>query len=185
MPADSKFNSGARPRLLSWVTAALLAGTAGAQAADILVLIDGLEPGKGQVFMRFCNKGPLDACQQYGAVQPATTETVGFRFTQIPPGNYAFVSFQDLDSSGKAEFNFVGMPKEPFALSNDAGKKLIPPPAFDDAKVKIADGPETTVRLTMQTVLGGSRKAKVAMALDKVPILDVVDPVPKKPPATQ
>jgi hypothetical protein len=92
------------------------------------------------------------------------------------------VSFQDINGNGEADFNFVGMPKEPFALSNEAGKKLVPPPDFDDAKVTIADGPETTGRLTMQTVIGGSKKAKVAMPLEKVPILPVEDPVPKKTP---
>ncbi len=165
--------------MLSLLAVLLVGGKAG--AADILVLIDGIEPKKGQVFMRFCDKGPLDACQQFGAMQPAMAETIGFRFTQIPPGEYAFVSFQDLDSSGKPEFNFLGMPKEPFALSNDAGKTLIPPPDFDDAKVKIADGPEITVRLTMQTVLGTKRAKGKPVPLDKVPILAVLDPVPPPP----
>jgi uncharacterized protein (DUF2141 family) len=173
--------TGRRPGLamLSLLATLLVGGTAG--AADILVLIDGLEPKKGSVFMRFCDKGPLDECQQFGGTQPALAETIGFRFTAIPPGEYAFVSFQDLNGNGEADFNFVGMPKEPFALSNDAGKKLVPPPDFDDAKVKIVDGPEVTVRLTMQTVLGGSRKAAKPMALDKVPILAVLDPVPPPP----
>lgn len=183
MLAETKSDAGVRLSVLSLATVALLAGSSLARAADILVLIDGLEPKKGAVFMRFCNKGPLGECQQYGAMQPAVAETIGFRFTNIPPGDYAFVSFQDLDSSGKAEFNFLGMPKEPFALSNDAGKQLVPPPDFDDAKVKIADGPETTVRLTMQTVLGGMKKAKAAalVPVDKVPILAVLDPVPPPP----
>jgi uncharacterized protein (DUF2141 family) len=181
MLAETMSITGRRPGLamLSLVAALLVGGRAG--AADILVLIDGVEPKKGSVFMRFCDEGPLDDCQQFGAMQAAAAETIGFRFTAIPPGEYAFVSFQDINGNGEADFNFVGMPKEPFALSNDAGKKLVPPPDFDDAKVKIADGPEITVRLTMQTVLGGSKKAKVAMPLDKVPILAVLDPVPPPP----
>jgi uncharacterized protein (DUF2141 family) len=181
MVAETKSITGRRPALAVLSLLAALLGGGKAGAADILVLIDGIEPKKGQVFMRFCDKGPLGECQQFGAVQPAVAETIGFRFTQIPPAEYAFVSYQDLDSSGKPEFNFLGMPKEPFALSNEAGKTLIPPPDFDDAKVKIADGPETVVRLTMQTVLGTKRAKAKPVPLDKVPTLAVLDPVPPPP----
>jgi uncharacterized protein (DUF2141 family) len=181
--AETKVQAGRRTgaAALCCLAGALFAAAPAARAADILVLIDGVEPKKGQVFMRFCDKGPLGECQQYGAMQPALAETIGFRFTNIPPGEYAFVGFQDINGNGEADFNFVGMPKEPFTLSNGAGKKLVPPPGFDDAKVEIEDGPEQTVRMTMQTVLGGSKKAKVAMPLDKVPILAVLDPVPPPP----
>ena len=160
----------------------VLGSISSASAANILVLIDGIDVGKGSVFMRFCDAGPLDECQQFGAVQFAGYETVGFRFSDIPPSEYAFVAFQDLDSSGQAERNFIGMPKEPFALSNDAGEQLIPPPSFEDLKIPVADGDEITVRLTMQTVTA-SKKAEGAPVLpvESIPVLEVADPVPQLP----
>jgi uncharacterized protein (DUF2141 family) len=166
---------------LALLAAGVMAGSP-ARAADILVLIDGVETGKGSVFMRFCDKGPLDGCQQYGSNQVASAETIGFRFSGIPAGNYAFVAFQDTDSSGKPERNWLGMPKEPFALSNDAGKNLIPPPDYDDLKIKVADKKETTVHLTMQTVTGFKRaKGAPVVPIEKVPIMLVSDPVPPPP----
>ena len=158
---------------------ALLGSVTSASAANLLVLIDGIEVGKGTVFMRFCNKDPIDECWQYGADQMADAETVGFRFSDIPPAEYAFVAFQDVDASGQAERNFLGMPKEPFALSNGAGEKLLPPPSYDDLKIPVVEGEEITVRLTMQTVTA-SKKAEgmPPMPLESIPIVEISDPVP-------
>jgi uncharacterized protein (DUF2141 family) len=66
-------------------------------------------------------------------------ETVTFTL-QLPPGEYAFHAYQDLDDNGKMKSNFIGIPKEPTAVSNDAKGKF-GPPKYKDAKVTVGEEP--------------------------------------------
>ena len=66
-------------------------------------------------------------------------ETVTFSIN-LPPGEYAFHAYQDLDDNGKMKANFIGIPKEPTAVSNNA-KGRFGPPKFKDAKVSVSDAP--------------------------------------------
>ena len=152
-------------------------GADGARAADVVVIIDGIEIGRGMVDVAFCDKGPLDDCKQYAGEQPATAETLGFRFEDVPPGKYAFVGTQDYDSSGDNERNMLGMPKEPFALGNGAGERLFPPPDYDDLAEPVVDGQPNVVRLTLQTVTGTKKKKGVpTLPPEAVPVLTVAPP---------
>lgn len=38
----------------------------------------------------------------------------------LPPGEYAFALFHDVDGNGKLSTNFLGIPKEGYAFSNNA-----------------------------------------------------------------
>jgi uncharacterized protein (DUF2141 family) len=51
---------------------------------------------------------------------------------QLPLGAYALSVFYDTDNDGELDTNFIGMPKEPIALSNNAMAKF-GPPKFEDA----------------------------------------------------
>ena len=66
----------------------------------------------------------------------------------LPPGEYAFQVYQDLDDNGKMKTNFIGIPKEPTAVSNNAKGKF-GPPKYKDAKMTVADEP---VAATMNLV---------------------------------
>ena len=48
----------------------------------------------------------------------------------IPPGTYAVALFQDLNGNGKLDANFFGIPKEPYAFSNDE-KPVLSAPSFE------------------------------------------------------
>lgn len=52
---------------------------------------------------------------------------------QLPLGEYAFSAFHDADGDGKLSTNFVGIPKEPIAMSNNAMGKFGPPDYKDAA----------------------------------------------------
>ena len=56
----------------------------------------------------------------------------------LPPGEYAFHVFQDLDDNDKMKTNFIGIPKEPTGVSRDAKGKF-GPPKYKDAVVTIGD----------------------------------------------
>ncbi len=52
---------------------------------------------------------------------------------ELEPGEYAVSSFYDKNGNGKLDTNFLGIPKEPTAMSNNA-KGSFGPPKYKDAK---------------------------------------------------
>lgn len=144
-----------------------------ASAADIAIIIDGIEVGKGIVNVAFCERDPLDECKKYSGKQPATAETMGFRFENIPAGIYGFVGYQDYDSSGENERNMFGIPQEPFALGS-GDVSLIPPPEFKDIATRIQDGEINVIRLTLRTMTKSQKKKGFpTIPWDQVPLLPV------------
>jgi len=57
-------------------------------------------------------------------------------FDNLEKGVYAISSFHDKNNNGKMDTNFLGIPKEPVACSNNA-KGSFGPPKFKDAKFEI------------------------------------------------
>jgi uncharacterized protein (DUF2141 family) len=146
--------------------------------ADVIIIIDGVDTGKGIVNVALCDTGPLEECKKFAARQPAGAETLGFHFPGIPPGRYAAVGYQDIDANGQNQRNMLGMPKEPFALGNGMEVKLIPPPGFDDLATPIVEGPNV-LRLTLRTVTG-TRKKKDAPTLPPEAVPLVLVELPKQ-----
>ena len=58
----------------------------------------------------------------------------------LPLGDYALSVFYDQDGDGKLKTNFIGMPKEPIALSNNAVAKF-GPPKYSDAVFSLGAQP--------------------------------------------
>lgn len=58
----------------------------------------------------------------------------------LPPGQYALSVFQDTDDDTKLKRNFIGIPKEPAALSNNVRPKF-GPPKYKDAVFTIGSEP--------------------------------------------
>ena len=48
-------------------------------------------------------------------------------FDNLPYGKYAVVSYHDLNNNNKFDRNWIGIPKEPFALSKNEKTKLRKP----------------------------------------------------------
>ena len=55
-------------------------------------------------------------------------------FDSIPPGVYGISLFQDLDSDGEMDKNFIGYPLEPFGFSNNL-RPVFRAPHFEEAAV--------------------------------------------------
>lgn len=51
---------------------------------------------------------------------------------ELPMGQYALSAFHDLDDNGELDTNFVGIPKEPIAVSNNVVEKFRAP-KYEDA----------------------------------------------------
>ena len=70
------------------------------------------------------------------------SETEHFHFENVPEGTYAFAILHDEDENGEMKKNFLGMPKEGFAFSNNYRPK-VKNPAFEDAAFEVRGKTET------------------------------------------
>jgi uncharacterized protein (DUF2141 family) len=69
---------------------------------------------------------------------------------QLPPGEYALSIFYDSNDNGELDTNFIGIPKEPVALSNNARPKF-GPPKYKDAVFTLGEEP-LTQRIDMEKI---------------------------------
>ena len=69
---------------------------------------------------------------------------------QLPPGEYALSIFYDSNDNGELDTNFIGISKEPVALSNNARPKF-GPPKYKDAVFTLGEEP-LTQRIDMEKI---------------------------------
>ena len=62
-------------------------------------------------------------------------EALSVTLHDMPTGTYAVKLFHDANSNGKLDTNMVGLPKEGYGFSNNAGR--FGPPGFDAAAVEV------------------------------------------------
>lgn len=109
----------------------------------IRVNISGLRNDKGTVLCALFAPGsafpgkPEQALARTHSEIKSGTATCEFR--GIAPGRYAVSAFHDENSNGKIDSNFIGIPKEGLASSNDAKGKF-GPPKFDAAAFPFTGG---------------------------------------------
>lgn len=66
---------------------------------------------------------------------------------ELPPGEYAVSIFYDANGNGELDTNFIGIPKEPVALSNNAKAKF-GPPKYKDAVFELpSEGRVQTIEI--------------------------------------
>lgn len=70
------------------------------------------------------------------------------RFKAVPKGRYAVSVMHDENDDGELETNFVGMPQEGWAVSNNAKAGAMSGPSFDDAAFEY-DGKPRRLVLTL------------------------------------
>ena len=68
--------------------------------------------------------------------------TAEISFEALPAGTYAISTYQDLNLNGKIDTNFLGIPKEPYAFSNEA-RGMFGPAKFKDAAFELVESDET------------------------------------------
>lgn len=70
----------------------------------------------------------------------------------VEPGDYALLVFRDENGNGELDRNFIGIPREPIALSNNHRPKG--PPSFERARLSLNKGEPQTQTLTLERPLG-------------------------------
>jgi uncharacterized protein (DUF2141 family) len=67
-------------------------------------------------------------------------------FENVPAGTYAVSVYHDINDNNKLDSNFLGIPKEPYASSNDA-KGFMGPPKYSDAKFELKTNKIISIKL--------------------------------------
>ena len=115
-------------------------------ASSVAVTVNRVRPGKGLVRIALVNKvqfhkrRKLKKPLQRGVVKP-TDDSIQYRFKDVAPGEYAIQVLQDFDEDGNMTNNWLGLPKEPWGMSNN------PPigfggPKWERAKFTVTDSSE-------------------------------------------
>jgi uncharacterized protein (DUF2141 family) len=130
---------------------AALPTTESPTTAIISVIIENVESDGGTVNVGLCDKGlSRDTCP-YDKEVRASAGFVEATFDNIPPGSYAVVAYHDVNGNGQFD-RMLGIPREPYALSGRAAKKMVP--TFGDAVLPIRTG-ENAVVIRLKRLGGG------------------------------
>lgn len=123
-----------------------LSGTAQSAGKSLTIEFAGIKKAKGtKVYVALYStedsflKKPLK-----GTVSEIKNGKAVSTFTDLTPGVYAVSAFYDKNANGKMDTNFLGIPKEPTAMSNNA-KARFGPPKYKDAKFELNEDVTITI----------------------------------------
>jgi uncharacterized protein (DUF2141 family) len=119
-----------------------------AEAARIVVTIDGLHSSQGSIVVALYSRSEGfpdgDYSDRHMKVGASTAPLVVI-FDHLAPGTYAVGAYHDENANNKFDTNFIGYPAEGYALSNGI-RAVISRPRFADAAFRVGDG-DTAVAL--------------------------------------
>ena len=122
-----------------------------AQTGKVVLEIENIQTKKGGEIATavFTEKNFLKKGKELSKISKEVTATkMVFVFDQLPAGEYAFVSYQDIDRSKTMKTNFIGYPKEPWGISNNP-RIVFGPPSFNESKIKVNAHQTTTVNIRL------------------------------------
>lgn len=122
-----------------------------ALAGDVVVEVTGVASSEGSVLCALHPEGspfPGTGPGVVTASAPADPGGAACRFTDVAAGTYAIAVFHDANGNQELDTNFIGIPREDWAVSNDA-RPAVGAPRFRDAALQIpkAGG---TVRISLK-----------------------------------
>ena len=139
------------PLFLALVTSAAFA-PALVSAETLTITIADIRESEGLLMIQVANSEKGFEFSEDSAAPPpvaisqlAEAGEMTFEVT-LPPGIYGARVLHDLNGTGKVDSNFVGMPKEPWAFSNNATGRL-GPAKWQDAKFEISGNTAVEIRL--------------------------------------
>lgn len=90
-------------------------------AGQLTIQLQGLAPQGSVMLQLFNSEAGYDGGQGIGARRVEISgPTAEVSFDNLPPGQYAFRLYHDVNGDGRMNTNPFGMPTEPFAFSNNA-----------------------------------------------------------------
>ncbi len=138
-------------RNLLLATLFILLGTEsifGQETVNLTVEITITKHNKGSIMLALYNSSDNYMKKTYKAAKQAVVGNKAvITFQNIEKGTYAFSMFHDVNDNKKMDKNFMGIPKEPYAFSNNKKGKFGPP---DFEKVQFAVNEDLTVQVSIK-----------------------------------
>ncbi len=120
-----------------------------ADKVELKITVTNIKAQKGTVEIGVFNnsKSFLKKGEAYKSyVKAVTNDSVVFMLKDLPKGDYAVSLFHDVNGDKKCNFNFIGIPLEPYGFSNNIKPKLSKP-SFNDCKLVLKANTTTTIKL--------------------------------------
>lgn len=134
-------------KILLWLTATAMFA---AEPVTLTIQLKGFKSDKGTVRVALFDseaafpKADKAMRKEMANIAGGTATVV---LSDLKPGTYAVAAYHDANGNGKMDTNFIGIPKEPTGVSNDA-KARMGPPSFKDAKFSLTA--TNAITITMQ-----------------------------------
>tara|TARA_R110002072_G_scaffold1780_10_gene14787 strand:- start:7149 stop:7565 length:417 start_codon:yes stop_codon:yes gene_type:complete len=127
----------------------LMAVSVPSWAETLTVVIENIETAEGYIMLRVMHgkgefKGEREALTSIK--QRAIKGPMTFSVSNLPAGEYAIQVMHDENDNGKLDSNFIGIPSEPWAFSNNATGSM-GPPAWDDMKFQLSGSITQSIQL--------------------------------------
>lgn len=117
---------------------------------SITVRISGIEEFNGKLMIGLYDNAerfPDDGGQIRGGSVRVTGPEHSYTFKGVPYGTYAVAVLHDSNENGELDLNWLGMPGEGYAFSNNA-TAFFSAPDFEDARFEVNG--DVTIRITME-----------------------------------
>ncbi len=84
--------------------------------------------------------------KNYSLSVPENQTSVSLVIDDLPEGEYAIALYQDLNEDKRLNRNFLGIPTEPFGVSNNI-KPMFSPPSYNDCRFRYSSQQTLTIFL--------------------------------------
>ncbi len=125
-------------------------GAASALAGAITVVVAGIEAEGGEIgcaLYRGPEGFPMDDSLATVQWQAARRGGVECSFDDLEPGAYAVAVSHDFNGNQRTDTNFLGIPTEPWGVTNNV-RPMLRAPRFEEAAVEL--NPGTALRVTVE-----------------------------------
>ncbi len=136
-----------------FVASMILVATMPAHAGNVVVNVTSQDHQPEAIGCRLFGSEDGFPTEPSAALEEAPAIVVGqaaqSRFDRVEAGRYAISCFQDLNGDGELNRNFLGIPQEPWAASNDA-RPAMRAPSFDEAAFSVQPDQTVTIDLVVR-----------------------------------
>lgn len=118
-----------------------------AQNSNLVVTVSGLKNNTGSLTVELYNSEGKFLKTAFKTISSAIKSNTGnVTFIGIPKAEYTVMAYHDENNNKKLDKNFIGMPKEAVACSNNA-KGFMGPPKYEDAKFTISADSKISIKM--------------------------------------
>ncbi|MEO9484801.1 MAG: DUF2141 domain-containing protein [Ekhidna sp.] len=109
----------------------------GQNTFDLIVKVENIKEVKGSLMIAiYDHEDHFLVKEVMGKRKAIESNQIEFLFEGLGKGTYAVSLFHDENDNGELDSNFIGIPSEPYAFSNNA-KGMFGPPSFEQCKFEI------------------------------------------------